>query len=63
MELPPIALAGDKPGQEIEHPMALIILGGLLTSTGLNLGVMPVLYGREKRTAPNPVQKRSCSRA
>ena len=32
------------PGHEIEHPMAIVILGGLLTSTLLNLFVMPVLY-------------------
>ncbi|MBS1828583.1 MAG: efflux RND transporter permease subunit [Acidobacteria bacterium] len=46
LALLPIALAGNKPGQEIEHPMAVIILGGLLTSTLLNLVVMPVLYSR-----------------
>ena len=46
LALLPIALAGNKPGQEIEHPMAVVILGGLLTSTLLNLVVMPVLYGR-----------------
>ncbi len=46
LALLPIALAGNKPGQEIEHPMAVVILGGLLTSTLLNLIVMPVLYGR-----------------
>jgi len=44
LALLPIALGGDKPGHEIEHPMALVILGGLLTSTILNLFVMPVLY-------------------
>ena len=46
LALLPIALAGNEPGQEIEHPMAVIILGGLLTSTLLNLVVMPVLYAR-----------------
>lgn len=46
LALLPIALGGNKPGQEIEHPMAVVILGGLLTSTLLNLIVMPVLYGR-----------------
>jgi Cu/Ag efflux pump CusA len=46
LALLPIVLAGNKPGQEIEHPMAVIILGGLLTSTLLNLVVMPVLYSR-----------------
>ena len=35
---------GEKPGQEIEFPMAVVILGGLFTSTLLNLLFMPVLY-------------------
>jgi Cu/Ag efflux pump CusA len=42
----PLAISGDKPGQEIEHPMALVILGGLVTSTLLNLFVVPSLYLR-----------------
>jgi Cu/Ag efflux pump CusA len=40
----PLAIAGDLPGHEIEHPMALVILGGLVTSTLLNLLVVPTLY-------------------
>jgi len=44
LALLPIALGGNQPGHEIEHPMAIVILGGLLTSTLLNLFVMPVLY-------------------
>lgn len=39
----PIVVGGNIPGHEIEHPMALIIVGGLFTSTLLNLFVMPVL--------------------
>jgi len=46
LALLPMALSGEKPGQEIEHPMAVIILGGLLSSTLLNLIVMPALYCR-----------------
>ncbi len=45
----PLALAGGAPGNEIEGPMAQIILGGLITSTLLNLLVLPTLtlrYGR-----------------
>ena len=42
----PIALSWGRPGSEIEGPMALVILGGLVTSTGLNLLVLPVLYRR-----------------
>ena len=43
--LPLLALGG-RPGGEIEHPMAAVIVGGLLTSTLLNLFVVPVWYGR-----------------
>ncbi len=42
----PIALSWGEPGAEIEGPMALVILGGLVTSTGLNLLALPVLYRR-----------------
>jgi Cu/Ag efflux pump CusA len=42
----PLAIAGDLPGHEIEHPMAIVILGGLVTSTLLNLFVVPSLYLR-----------------
>lgn len=40
----PIVLGGNRPGHEIEHPMAVVILGGLVSSTILTLVVMPVLY-------------------
>lgn len=46
LALVPLALAGDRPGNEIQSPMAVVILGGLLTSTFLNLLVVPVLYRR-----------------
>lgn len=42
----PIALGSGEAGREIEGPMALVILGGLATSTALNLLVLPVLYRR-----------------
>lgn len=42
----PIVAGGTRPGHEIEHPMAVIILGGLVTSTVLNLFLMPALYLR-----------------
>jgi Cu/Ag efflux pump CusA len=42
----PIALGAGHPGKEIQQPMALVILGGILTSTFLNMIVMPVLYSR-----------------
>jgi len=44
LALLPIILGGNRPGHEIEHPMAVVILGGLVSSTILNLLVMPVLY-------------------
>ena len=42
----PLLVYGDLPGQEIEYPMAVVILGGLITSTLLNLFVVPALYLR-----------------
>jgi CzcA family heavy metal efflux pump len=42
----PIAVGSGEAGREIEGPMAVVILGGLITSTGLNLLVLPVLYRR-----------------
>jgi CzcA family heavy metal efflux pump len=45
----PLVLAGTIPGNEIEHPMAVAILGGLVTSTVLNLFVVPSLYLRFAR--------------
>ena len=44
LALVPIALALGEPGNEIQAPMALVILGGLLSSTFLTLVVVPVLY-------------------
>jgi Cu/Ag efflux pump CusA len=46
LALIPLALAGDAPGYEIEQPMAVVILGGLVTSTALNLLLLPALYAR-----------------
>ena len=54
LALVPLVVLGDRPGHEIEHPLAVVILGGLLTSTLLNLFVTPLLYlrfGRSRRTA------------
>ncbi|VAX00552.1 Cobalt-zinc-cadmium resistance protein CzcA; Cation efflux system protein CusA [hydrothermal vent metagenome] len=42
----PLVILGDIPGYEIEHPMAIVIFGGLITSTLLNLFVIPALYLR-----------------
>jgi CzcA family heavy metal efflux pump len=46
LALVPLAVAGSIPGHEIEHPMAIVILGGLITATLLNLFVLPSLYLR-----------------
>jgi len=46
LALVPLVFAGNKPGHEIEYPMAVVILGGLITSTALNLILMPALYSR-----------------
>jgi Cu/Ag efflux pump CusA len=44
LALMPLVIAGDLPGHEIEHPMAIVILGGLVTSTLVNLFIVPSLY-------------------
>ena len=44
LALIPLAMAGDKPGNEIQSPMAQVILGGLSTSTLLNLIIVPMVY-------------------
>jgi CzcA family heavy metal efflux pump len=44
LALVPLVVAGDIPGHEIEYPMAIVILGGLVGSTLLNLFVVPSLY-------------------
>jgi len=55
LALLPLAITGNKPGQEIEYPLAVVILGGLITSTLLNLFLLPPLYslfGETKTPAP-----------
>lgn len=46
LALVPLLMTGNKPGQEIEYPMAFVILGGLVTSTLLNLLVLPPLFAK-----------------
>jgi CzcA family heavy metal efflux pump len=53
LALLPLALSGGEPGNEIQSPLAVVVLGGLLTSLALNMVVVPVLYlryGVSKRT-------------
>ena len=50
----PLVVLGDRPGHEIEYPLAVVIIGGLVTSTLLNLFVVPSLYlrfGKRRRTS------------
>jgi CzcA family heavy metal efflux pump len=56
LALVPLVVAGSIPGHEIEHPMAIVILGGLVTATLVNLFVLPSLYlafgkSREEKAA------------
>jgi CzcA family heavy metal efflux pump len=52
LALIPLVAFGERPGQEIEYPLAIVILGGLVTSTLLNLFVTPSLYLRFGRSRP-----------
>jgi Cu/Ag efflux pump CusA len=52
LALLPLALGSGDPGREIEGPMAIVILGGLATSTLLSLVVLPVLAYRFVRFTP-----------
>jgi len=53
----PLVVAGNIPGHEIEHPMAVIIVGGLVTSTLLNLFIVPSLYLRFGRPRDDETRK------
>jgi Cu/Ag efflux pump CusA len=58
----PLVVLGSQPGAEIEYPLAIVILGGLVTSTLLNLFVVPSLYlrfGKGLRRRPRPVEPAS----
>jgi len=51
LALVPLVIAGGEPGNEIQAPMGVVILGGLLSSTVLNMVVVPVLYRLYGRAA------------
>jgi Cu/Ag efflux pump CusA len=53
LALVPLVVLGDRPGHEIEYPLAVVILGGLVTSTLLNLFIVPSLYLRFGRRRPS----------
>jgi Cu(I)/Ag(I) efflux system membrane protein CusA/SilA len=52
LALIPLAIQGDLPGNEIQSPMAKVILGGLLTSTLLNMYIVPIIYRILKKREP-----------
>ena len=56
LALIPLALRGDLPGNEIQSPMAKVILGGLLTSTLLNAFIIPIVF--ELMNKNNPLNKK-----
>jgi CzcA family heavy metal efflux pump len=58
LALLPLVLRGSIPGHEIEHPMAVVILGGLVTSTLLTLFVVPILYLRLGAHVEKPSEMR-----
>ncbi len=65
LALVPLALSGGEPGSEIQTPMAIVILFGLLSSTGLNMVVVPALYLRfgslRTELADGEIEKRIAS--
>ncbi len=59
LALIPLALRGGLPGNEIQSPMAKVILGGLLTSTFLNAFIIPIVYELMNRKHPEPLRDES----
>ena len=49
LALIPIAVNASQPGNEIQSPLAVVILGGLLSSTLLNIFVVPIIYSLSQR--------------
>jgi Cu/Ag efflux pump CusA len=57
LALIPLAIAGGEPGNEIQSPMAIVVLGGLLSAVILNMLVVPALflrYGADTRRSDSP---------
>ncbi|HLW51157.1 MAG TPA: efflux RND transporter permease subunit, partial [Sphingobacteriaceae bacterium] len=61
LALLPLALQADEPGNEIQSPLAQVILAGLLSSTFLNMIVIPIVY-RWISAKPNDVVKQIIGR-
>ena len=57
LALIPLALGGGEPGKELQTPMAIVILGGLLSSTALNMLVVPALYWLYGERQPAPLRE------
>lgn len=57
LALVPLVVLGSRPGHEIEHPLAVVILGGLVTSTLLSLFVVPSIYLRFHRPLDRPLDQ------
>jgi len=54
LALVPLAFGGGEPGNELQTPMAIVILGGLLSATALNMVVVPSLYALFGRAEASP---------
>lgn len=57
LALIPLAIAGGHPGNEIQSPLAIVVLGGLLSAVALNMVVVPALYlryGAQSRAVRSP---------
>jgi Cu/Ag efflux pump CusA len=64
LALIPLVIAGGEPGNELQAPMGVVILGGLLSSTALNMLLIPALYGWIARPRPaKPVLTTTASAA
>ena len=57
LALIPLALGGGEPGNELQTPMAIVILGGLLSATALNMVVLPALYWLYGDRVVNPAPR------
>jgi len=59
LALIPLVMNGNKAGNEIQSPMAIVVLGGLITSTLLNLYVMPIIYQLYSKKRHEAITKES----